>query len=78
LKTSPNETLGAYYLLPKYSCNLQEYLDKNNCLNKNVDFILKTASRMLEALELLHSTGLTYNDLKPQNIMVEEKKGGKV
>jgi serine/threonine protein kinase len=33
---------------------------------------------MLEALELLHSTGLMYNDLKPQNIMVENKKGGKV
>ena len=32
---------------------------------------------MLDSLELLHSTSLTYNDLKPQNIMVDIKKSEK-
>jgi serine/threonine protein kinase len=31
---------------------------------------------MVEALEIVHNTGYTYNDLKPQNIMVDKDDNG--
>ena len=58
-----SETLAGFYAMPKYECNLQEYIDKRKKID--VDFILKTASMVIDALDLVHSAGFTLNDLKP-------------
>jgi len=59
--------------MPKYKCNLQDYIDQSNKID--IDFIFKTGSRLLDAFELVHECGFTYNDLKPQNVMVHIKDG---
>jgi hypothetical protein len=62
-KTEVTDTLAGFYVMPKYECNLDEYIDKQKKID--VDFILKTASMVIDALDLVHLTGFTFNDLKP-------------
>ena len=58
-----------YYIMPRYGLNLQEILEsRGNYLNNASIFGL--GLQLLDILELVHDSGLVYNDLKPDNIMI--------
>lgn len=60
----------AYYIMPRYGHNLQQILmDRQYCL-PNVS-IFHVGLAILNVLELIHNSGLVFNDLKPDNILVE-------
>lgn len=64
----PNKIAG-YYIMPKYSINLEEYLSGQSSIDKIE--ILKVCKQLIDAMEIVHASGRTYNDLKPQNVMLE-------
>ena len=56
--------------MPRYGKNLEEILLKRNkALTKSNIFHL--ALNLLNILELVHSSGFVFNDLKPDNIMID-------
>ena len=71
MKKDNRETLLAgYYVMPKYTQSLQNYLQKKNgAICPNVVF--EISKQLLSALKAVHEAGRTYNDLKPSNIMIE-------
>ena len=67
-----------YLVMPRYSKNLHEYLISQKRLEGKIDKseIFQIASQILSTLEIVHSSNRTYNDLKPQNIMIEKEENG--
>jgi serine/threonine protein kinase len=62
--------LAGYYIMPKYSESLQDYLDRSKgviCSN----IVFEISNKLLKAIRAVHEAGRTYNDLKPSNIMIE-------
>jgi serine/threonine protein kinase len=62
-----------YYIMPKYSQNLEQYF----CDNNDPRFMFMAALQIIEAFEIVHKSGRTYNDLKPQNVMISKDADGK-
>ena len=55
--------------MPRFGCNLRKILKQNgNALPLKTTLLIGV--RLLQILEKIHNTGFTYNDLKPDNIMV--------
>ena len=40
--------------------------------------MLKISNQLIDAYDIVHSSGRTFNDLKPQNIMVDKDKDGEL
>ena len=67
-----------YYLMPYYGQqNLDQYLGKLGDVSAHAKcgIVLRIAQKVTEALELVHSAGYTYNDLKGENIMIDDSDG---
>lgn len=58
--------------MPFYDTTLQTYIGVRSIKGKPVTMVemLKMGIQLIEALELIHQSGQTFNDLKPDNIMV--------
>lgn len=54
--------------MPRYGINLGYYLTHIEKLSKKNVFIIGLA--LLDALETIHESGHTFNDLKPDNILI--------
>ena len=63
-----------FMVMPKYSCDLEDYL--KNVGNNDPGFIMKMGLQLVDAFEIVHQCGRTYNDVKPENVMVETDKEG--
>lgn len=65
-----------YLILEKWNYCLIDYLYKQQYrlteLDKN-NLIIDIALSILNILEILHNLGLTHNDIKPENILSQEK-----
>ena len=61
--------VAGYFIMPKYTENLDQYIQRQS--NIDNETVLKFTVQLIEAFEIVHSSGRTFNDLKPQNIMVE-------
>lgn len=60
--------------MPKYSLNLEQYYYQNKQIQPY--FIYQIASELLFSFEVIHSTGRTFNDLKPPNVMLGKNEKG--
>ena len=58
-----------YFFMPRYGQNLQEILEERNDYLSNAS-IFHLGLNLLNILELIHRSGLVYNDLKPDNILI--------
>lgn len=56
--------------MPKYKMTLEQYLSDQE---DNIDActIFKIIKGVLNALELVHQSGYTHNDIKTNNIMLD-------
>ena len=61
---------AAYYLMPKYEMNLKEYMSHLGGIQKAVK-IIDVINKLLSIFKIVHSAQRTFNDLKPENIMVD-------
>ena len=59
----------AYFLMPRYGQSLHEILaSRGNKLSSMSVYSL--GIKLIDILELIHNSGLVYNDLKPDNILI--------
>eukprot|EP01006_Ploeotia_vitrea_P052431 TRINITY_DN67685_c0_g1_i2.p1 TRINITY_DN67685_c0_g1~~TRINITY_DN67685_c0_g1_i2.p1 ORF type:complete len:828 (-),score=363.34 TRINITY_DN67685_c0_g1_i2:58-2307(-) len=66
--------LDAAFVMKRYDCHLLKYIEKQTkpmAVEKHVDFALQISAGMAE----LHAAGVLHRDLKPQNVLVDEKAG---
>ena len=54
--------------MPKYDINLKDHLKLQGKVDP--DMIFDIGCQLLDAFEALHEAGYVYNDLKPENIMI--------
>ena len=62
--------------MPKYTENLDQFITRQKSLDSET--VMKITKQLLEAFEIVHSSGRTFNDIKPQNIMVEHDQDGEL
>lgn len=62
-------TTAAFYTMPLYEMTLQEYLSQLEGVDKIVK-ILDVAHKLVSIFKYVHCAKRTFNDLKPQNVMI--------
>ena len=62
--------LATYFLMPGYSLSLEQVIGSQ----LDMRAIWNIAHNLIESLKTVHSAGMTYNDLKPGNIMLTDSK----
>lgn len=72
----PISKVTGYFIMPKYSVSLEEYLD--NASSIDLHSVLSIIRQLIDALEAVHMAGRIYNDLKPENIMVNKGEDGEL
>jgi serine/threonine protein kinase len=70
------DQVTGYFIMPKYTENLDQYLQRQSKIDSQT--VLKIIVQLIEAFDIVHASGRTFNDLKPQNIMVEHDKDGEL
>ena len=63
--------LASYYVMPRYAMSLERALKGTNLDQERVWAL---AQILIDSLRTVHATGRTYNDLKPENIMLENQR----
>ena len=63
----------AFYIMPHYEMNLKQYLEKLEGERK-LEKILEIAIKLISIFKYTHCAKRTFNDLKPENIMVDTGK----
>lgn len=58
-----------FYLMPLYEMNFKQYLSKLKGVVK-IQKILEVAYKLIGIFKYVHTTRRTFNDLKPENIMI--------
>jgi serine/threonine protein kinase len=59
--------MASFYVMPRYKLSLGQVLRAQSLSKAEVCLL---AQYLIESLRTVHSTGRTYNDLKPENIMI--------
>lgn len=59
----------AYYIMPKYQLSLEQYFESAN--RPDIQQRLDIACQLLEIFKIVHKSGIIYNDLKLQNVMID-------
>lgn len=59
----------SFYIMNKYGANLDSYFNQFN-MQFSLKTICQIGIRLIEIFERIHEAGLTYNDLKLDNILV--------
>jgi serine/threonine protein kinase len=70
-ENSSAEEVCSYYIMPRYTSTLEHYF---KIKIPDTASILRAACILISSLKTVHSTGRTYNDMKPENVMVRDKK----
>ena len=66
----PLNNVVGYFVMPKYSICLADHLERQNSVD--ILDLLHISSQLIDAYEIVHTAGRTFNDLKPCNIMLEQ------
>lgn len=66
------EKVAGYFIMPKYKINLEDYFIRKNKIDPG--FLFEVVLQLIDALKIVHISGRTYNDMKPENIMVQKDK----
>ena len=61
-----------YYIMPKFDINLASFLKNQKGLQR-IDSILTIMFQLVGIMKIVHKAGRTYNDMKPQNVMISYK-----
>jgi len=61
-----------YFVMPRYGKNLHSVLMENKFSISNAS-IFHLGLTLLNILEVTHNSGLVFNDLKPDNILIGYK-----
>ena len=61
----------AYYTMPEYFMTLNDYIDSQRSWQK-IDAILDVGCQLINIIKGIHYTGHTYNNMKHDNVMVED------
>ena len=61
----------AYYTMPEYFMSLHDYIDSQRSWQK-IDTILDVGCQLINIIKEIHYTGHTYNNMKHDNVMVED------
>ena len=59
----------AYYIMPKYDMSLAKYV-KTLTGFKKIEKIIEVICQLMGSLKYLHTCRRTFNDLKPDNVMI--------
>ena len=70
-KSKPGETLCAYFVMPKYQTNLHKALKS---YHPDAQSVFDIGADLIDSLKTVHSSGRTYNDIKPENVMIHNSK----
>ena len=62
----------AYYIMPSYGKSLADAIQDHD-FKLTPESVLSMALQLLSILERIHVAGFVYNDLKPDNILVDER-----
>ena len=67
----------AYYVMPKYDLNLSKFLENFSGLpTEKYRQIIRVAIELVDILKIIHASHRTYNDLRPENIMIDTQENG--
>ena len=67
---SHQDTLKSFMIMPRYGMNLHQYFE--TCGKEFSDHtVVAIGTSLLSSLSMLHKTGYVYNDLKPDNILLD-------
>ena len=69
-KDAGDQKVFAFYTMPHYEMNLKQYLSLLKGLNK-VERIFDIALKLVSIFKYTHCAKRTFNDLKPENIMID-------
>ena len=58
-----------FYIMTLYSMNLKQFIKKTSGISYIKD-IFEVAYQLIGILKLVHRAKMTFNDLKPENIMI--------
>ena len=58
--------------MPKFDINLASFLKNQKGLQR-IDSILTIMFQLVGIMKIVHKAGRTYNDMKPQNVMISYK-----
>ena len=64
-----NSQKYSYYIMTYFSMNLEQYLGQTTGIAKIQD-VFEVACQLLNTFKLVHRAKRTFNDLKPENIMI--------
>ena len=70
-----NTRLSAYYIMPRYDCNLPQHLKKFEGVAR-VSEILSISKQIINILKIVHTSKRVHNDIKPENVMVKTLEDG--
>lgn len=59
--------------MPRYKESLHEHLKNLDDGVDKVMTVLEVAFQLIEIFEIVHQSNRTFNDLKPENIMINRK-----
>lgn len=63
-----SQEIMAFYVMPQYEKSLLDYILAETNIPR--DFYLNLIIQLIDCIKEVHSTGRTYNDVKPENIMM--------
>ena len=66
--------LNQYIIMPRYGINLSDFFVSQN-MNLSKATVLDIGVKVLKQIKAVHRAGFIYNDLKPDNIMLENDSG---
>ena len=64
-----------YFVMKRYSQTLGDFMASAEVTHSDIFEIIK---QILQAFEIIHKCGLTYNDLKPENVMITKSSQNKI
>ena len=68
-ESKTSKVLASFYVMPMYNLSLGQVLKGKSPEQAEIWLL---ASYLIESITTVHSTGRTYNDLKPDNIMLSD------
>ena len=66
--------LNQYIIMPRYGINLSDFFLSQK-MNLSKATVLDIGVKVLKQIKAVHRAGFIYNDLKPDNIMLENDSG---